>query len=164
MDHARYLAEVDVWAVVTDNRWNTQLSRRVEKLMAKRGLIVGLVIVGLLSARCSSAHKPSDLPWGGAPIDPAITGQGQVRSSPPITSEEALDAVRKQPAIVELTQAVQVAGYKVVFDIEETPSRFIVRVGEDRGSRITYTRWYLVSKGDGTAVQWNVAKGPPPRD
>jgi len=121
--------------------------------------LASIVALVVLVAGCSRRMSSTvDAP----PTNPASTGV--VRARPVTTNQEAIDYVRQQPDVVEYEKALKAQGYKLYVRTEETPSRFIVRVGEETPDKVTVVSWYLVSKGDGSVTEWDISKGEPPRN
>lgn len=81
-----------------------------------------------------------------------------------IDRQKAIDLVLALPEVKAYKDELKAKGYAFSVDSYETPSRFVVQVGEDRGNRVTVTDWYVVNKADGTAVKWDLSKGPVPKD
>lgn len=65
---------------------------------------------------------------------------------------------------MEYAKSLESKGYALYVRTEETPTRFIVRIGEERPDKVTVVSWYLVNKADGHVSEWDMSKGEPPRD
>lgn len=110
---------------------------------------------------------------GAAPVTPQSQPVPQAQSSPkvpatpatpPVTTDQAIDLVRKDPDLQKYSAEVKAAGRRLAFTAEETPSRFVVAVSESGAANYVVTRWYLVSKKDGSVTEWDMSNGSVPED
>lgn len=126
--------------------------------------LVSFTSLLLLGSGCRLRGGPSDKnALRGAP-EPEMQTVDQSTASNLITKDYALDAVRKQPLVVQYEEALKAKGYQLFMGVQETPSRFIVRVGEQRAEKVTFVRWYLVDRNDGLVTEWKISDGEPPPD
>lgn len=124
----------------------------IQAYLATRLLGLMLLMSSLILSGCSTPSVPSTRTDG--PTVPTTALQ----------REDAESLVLALPEIRRYDEAVRQKGNKLFFKTEETPSRFVIKVGEDRGDRVVFTHWYLVRKNDKIVTMWDMSKGPLPKD
>jgi hypothetical protein len=70
-------------------------------------------------------------------------------------------AIGALPDIVDYRSRLKDVGYRLVFRPSESPSWWVVAVGEDQPQKVTITSWYVVRKADGMLLQWDLREAPP---
>lgn len=121
-------------------------------------VVIGLVL--LLATGCGGSRPSSEIGKKAAAPAPMTAPAPKA-----ITSDDALKAVSQLPAVIQYGRDATAAGRRLVVALSDpTPTRFIVMVGSADSTRSSITRWYLVSKADGTITEWSMAKGPLPKD
>lgn len=136
----------------------------LRKLLWHVALVLTATTIGMVG--CGRATWSVRSP--AIPKAPAGTSDTNRKPDQPVpealSRQQALTAVRQLPVVMQYEQAVKSAGYTLFLQSEETPSRFIIRVGEERPDKVTITRWFLVNKSDRQVSEWKMSDGSRPSD
>lgn len=79
----------------------------------------------------------------------------------PLDEDQAFDLVMALPEIDAYRRAVEARGWHVaMWVVKETPTSFVVGIGESRDDRVAYLFYYLVRRADGAVEPWDIIHPP----